>query len=69
MAEHVKSRYESALRACNAVDFDDLILLVLRLVRRASRRSSKRAATGFCYVMVDWSIRTQTRRSSTSCIF
>jgi DNA helicase II / ATP-dependent DNA helicase PcrA len=31
MAEHVRRRYESALRACNAVDFDDLILLVLRL--------------------------------------
>src|SRR5688572_8938532 len=31
MAEHIRSRYESALRACNAVDFDDLILLVLRL--------------------------------------
>ncbi len=31
MAEHVRSRYESALRACNAVDFDDLILLALRL--------------------------------------
>ncbi|MBE7503218.1 MAG: UvrD-helicase domain-containing protein [Verrucomicrobiales bacterium] len=33
MAEHVASRYESALRACNAVDFDDLILLTLRLFR------------------------------------
>src|SRR5437660_1392164 len=31
MAEHVQARYESALRACNAVDFDDLILLTLRL--------------------------------------
>ncbi|MCU0783691.1 MAG: UvrD-helicase domain-containing protein [Verrucomicrobia bacterium] len=31
MAQHVRKRYESALRACNAVDFDDLILLVLRL--------------------------------------
>ena len=31
MAEHVQKRYESALRACNAVDFDDLILLTLRL--------------------------------------
>ena len=33
MAEHIRSRYESALRACNAVDFDDLILLTLRLFR------------------------------------
>ncbi len=31
LAEHVRPQYESALRACNAVDFDDLILLVLRL--------------------------------------
>jgi superfamily I DNA/RNA helicase len=31
MAEHIRKRYESALRACNAVDFDDLILLTLRL--------------------------------------
>src|SRR5438128_6052894 len=31
LAEHVRPRYESALRACNAVDFDDLILLTLRL--------------------------------------
>jgi superfamily I DNA/RNA helicase len=31
LAEHIRSRYESALRACNAVDFDDLILLTLRL--------------------------------------
>ena len=31
LAEHVRKRYESALRACNAVDFDDLILLTLRL--------------------------------------
>jgi DNA helicase-2/ATP-dependent DNA helicase PcrA len=31
LAEHVRNHYESALRACNAVDFDDLILLTLRL--------------------------------------
>jgi superfamily I DNA/RNA helicase len=31
MAQHVQTHYESALRACNAVDFDDLILLTLRL--------------------------------------
>ncbi len=33
LAEHVRGRYESALKACNAVDFDDLILLTLRLFR------------------------------------
>ncbi|HXU77184.1 MAG TPA: UvrD-helicase domain-containing protein, partial [Methylomirabilota bacterium] len=31
LAEHIRSRYETALHACNAVDFDDLILLTLRL--------------------------------------
>jgi len=31
LAQHVRLKYESALRACNAVDFDDLILLTLRL--------------------------------------
>jgi superfamily I DNA/RNA helicase len=31
LAEHIRKRYESALRACNAIDFDDLLLLTLRL--------------------------------------
>jgi superfamily I DNA/RNA helicase len=31
LAEHIRKRYESTLCACNAVDFDDLILLTLRL--------------------------------------
>lgn len=31
LAEHVRNHYDSALRACNAVDFDDLLLLTLRL--------------------------------------
>jgi superfamily I DNA/RNA helicase len=31
LARHVQARYESALRACNAVDFDGLILLTLKL--------------------------------------
>ena len=31
LAQHIRTRYESALHACNAVDFDDLILLTLRL--------------------------------------
>ena len=52
LAEHVARRYESALHACNAVDFDDLILLTLRLFREhpdaleACRRKYR-------YVMVD----------------
>ena len=33
LAQHVQRKYESALRACNAVDFDDLILLTIRLFR------------------------------------
>ncbi|HEY3761626.1 MAG TPA: UvrD-helicase domain-containing protein [Verrucomicrobiae bacterium] len=31
LAQHIRTRYESALHACNAVDFDDLILLTLKL--------------------------------------
>jgi superfamily I DNA/RNA helicase len=31
LAEHVLKRYESALHACNAIDFDDLLLLTLKL--------------------------------------
>jgi ATP-dependent DNA helicase UvrD/PcrA len=31
LAQHIRSHYESALRACNAVDFDDLILLTLKI--------------------------------------
>ncbi|HAV64172.1 MAG TPA: DNA helicase UvrD [Verrucomicrobiales bacterium] len=33
LARHVRARYDSALRACNAVDFDDLLLLTLQLLR------------------------------------
>jgi superfamily I DNA/RNA helicase len=52
LAEHVRKRYESALHACNAVDFDDLILLALRLFEEhpdalAACREQYR------YVMVD----------------
>ncbi len=52
LAQHVVKRYESALHACNAVDFDDLILLALRLFRDhpdalAACRNKYR------YVMVD----------------
>jgi superfamily I DNA/RNA helicase len=52
LAEHVKKRYESALHACNAVDFDDLILLTLRLFREhAGALEDCRAK--YRYVMVD----------------
>src|SRR5205814_3682108 len=52
MAEHVRSRYESALRACNAVDFDDLILLALRLFSEHSE-SLEACRAKYRYVMVD----------------
>ena len=52
LAEHVAKKYESALHACNAVDFDDLILLTLRLFREhpESLDSCRRK---YRYVMVD----------------
>ncbi len=52
LARHVHARYQTALRACNAVDFDDLILLTLKLfaehadILQACREHYK-------YVMVD----------------
>jgi superfamily I DNA/RNA helicase len=52
MAEHIRSRYESALRACNAVDFDDLILLTLRLFHEHPAALAACRAK-YRYVMVD----------------
>ncbi|HAB18514.1 MAG TPA: UvrD-helicase domain-containing protein [Verrucomicrobiota bacterium] len=52
LAEHVVGRYQSALHACNAVDFDDLILLVLRLFREHPE-ALERCRERFRYVMVD----------------
>jgi len=52
LAEHVSKRYQSALRACNAVDFDDLILLTLQLFAgHAEALAACRAR--YRYVMVD----------------
>jgi superfamily I DNA/RNA helicase len=52
MAEHIRKRYESALRACNAVDFDDLILLTLQLfTEHPDALEACRAK--YRYVMVD----------------
>ena len=52
LAEHVRRKYESALRACNAVDFDDLVLLTLRLFEEhADALEACRAK--YRYVMVD----------------
>jgi DNA helicase II / ATP-dependent DNA helicase PcrA len=52
LAEHVRKRYESALRACNAVDFDDLILLTLRLFDEHPEALAA-CRERFKYVMVD----------------
>ena len=52
MAEHIRSRYESALRACNAVDFDDLILLTLRLFKQHPE-ALEACRAKYRYVMVD----------------
>jgi superfamily I DNA/RNA helicase len=52
LARHVQTRYESALRACNAVDFDGLILLTLKLF--AEHPDVLRACQEkYRYVMVD----------------
>ncbi|MDB6112606.1 MAG: ATP-dependent helicase Rep, partial [Pedosphaera sp.] len=52
MAEHIKKRYDSALRACNAVDFDDLILLTLRLFTEFPD-ALEACRAKYRYVMVD----------------
>src|SRR6478609_3532884 len=52
LAQHVAKRYESALHACNAVDFDDLILLTLRLFREHPD-ALEACRTKYRYVMAD----------------
>lgn len=52
MMQHVRDRYESALKACNAVDFDDLILLTLRLFREHPD-ALQACRDHYQYVMVD----------------
>ncbi|MHB8523079.1 MAG: ATP-dependent helicase [Limisphaerales bacterium] len=52
MAQHIRSRYDSALRACNAVDFDDLLLLTLRLLTEHPDILAA-CRDRFRYVMVD----------------
>jgi superfamily I DNA/RNA helicase len=52
LAQHIAKRYESALHACNAVDFDDLILLTLRLFREQPD-ALEACRAKFRYVMVD----------------
>ena len=52
LAQHIAKRYESALRACNAVDFDDLILLTLRLFREHPDALAD-CREKYRYIMVD----------------
>ncbi len=52
MAEHIRSRYETALRACNAVDFDDLILLTLKLFKEHPE-ALEACRNKYRHVMVD----------------
>lgn len=52
MAQHILRRYDSALKACNAVDFDDLLLLVLKLFREHPNVLEACRAK-YRYVMVD----------------
>ncbi len=52
LAQHIRSRYESALRACNAIDFDDLLLLTLKLFKEHPRVLAA-CRNKFRYVMVD----------------
>jgi superfamily I DNA/RNA helicase len=52
MAANVQSRYQSALRASNAVDFDDLIVLTLQLFREYPTVLDE-CRSRYRYVMVD----------------
>jgi superfamily I DNA/RNA helicase len=52
LAQHVRLKYESALRACNAVDFDDLILLTLKLFN-GHPETLEACRAKYRYVMVD----------------
>jgi len=52
LARHILARYESALRACNAIDFDDLLLLTLKLFEEHAE-ILKACREKYRYVMVD----------------
>jgi superfamily I DNA/RNA helicase len=52
IAKHILPRYDSALRACNAVDFDDLILLTLKLFKEHPD-ALEACRAKYRYVMVD----------------
>jgi superfamily I DNA/RNA helicase len=52
LAQRIQGRYEGALRACNAVDFDDLLLLTLKLLRE-HEEVLRACRAHYRYVMVD----------------
>jgi superfamily I DNA/RNA helicase len=52
MARNLRPKYDAALRACNAVDFDDLILLTLRLFKEHPA-ALEDCRQKYQYVMVD----------------
>src|SRR4051812_27143957 len=52
LARHILSRYDSALRACNAIDFDDLLILTLKLMKEHPDVLGA-CRSKFRYVMVD----------------
>jgi DNA helicase II / ATP-dependent DNA helicase PcrA len=52
LAARIRTRYESTLRACNAVDFDDLLLLVLRLFKEHPD-VLEACRSRYRYIMVD----------------
>ncbi|MBT5845478.1 MAG: UvrD-helicase domain-containing protein [Verrucomicrobiales bacterium] len=52
MAGHIRRRYDSALRAANAVDFDDLLVLTLRVFNEFPEALEECRAR-YQYVMVD----------------
>ncbi len=52
LVQHLRLKYESALRACNAVDFDDLILLTLKLFEEHPD-ALESCRQRYRYVMVD----------------
>jgi DNA helicase II / ATP-dependent DNA helicase PcrA len=52
MAQHIIRRYDTALKACNALDFDDLLLLTLKLFREHPEVLAACRAK-YRYVMVD----------------
>src|SRR5688500_8464162 len=50
--QHIEQRYQQALHACNAVDFDDLILLTLKLFKEHPD-ALEACREKYRYVMVD----------------